>query len=153
MLAGAGTPGVAWVRLVGWAARLRGQVRARLSASRDVARLWSLWSAKWLLVARLVELRVNVLALDTDMMLQSDPYPVLTSPPVSRFEMVIVPEGSRVNLGFLYVRGKQCAPAGGVASVLWDVVRRLRLFTEDWPLLDRRGRHSSTAGLWDQGLH
>ena len=121
-------------------------------ASRDVARLWSLWSAKWLLVARLVELRVNVLALDTDMMLQSDPYPVLTSPPVSRFEMVIVPEGSRVNLGFLYVRGKQCAPAGGVASVLWDVVRRLRLFTEDWPLLDRRGRHSSTAGLWDQGL-
>ena len=36
--------------------------------------------------------------------------------------------------------------------MLWDVVRRLRLFTEDWPLLDRRGRQPSTAGLWDQGL-
>ena len=31
-------------------------------------------------------------------------------------------------------------------------VRRLRLFTEDWPLLDRRGRGTSTYGLWDQGL-
>ena len=116
------------------------------------AKLWSLWSAKWLLVARLVELRVNVLALDTDMLIQTDPYPLLRSPPIDRFHMVIVPEGSRVNLGFIYVRGERCAPSGGVASTLWDVVRRLRLFTEDWPLLDRKGRGTSTYGLWDQGL-
>ena len=111
-------------------------------ASRDVARLWSLWSAKWLLVARLVELRVNVLALDTDMMLQSDPYPVLTSPPVSRFEMVIVPEGSRVNLGFLYVRGQCAPPAEAVAVGCCSPASALH---RGLPLLDRRGRHSSTA--------
>ena len=29
-------------------------------------------------------------------------------------------------------------------------VRRLRLFTEDWPLLSRNGHKTSTAGLWDQ---
>lgn len=137
----------------GWSVGLPGfEAKYATGWGKETTKLWSLWSAKWLLVARLVELRVNVLALDTDMMMQSDPYPLLTSPPVSRFEMVIVPEGSRVNLGFLYVRGKRCQPAGGVASVLWDVVRRLRLFTEDWPLLDRRGKHPSTAGLWDQGL-
>ena len=137
----------------GWSAGLPGfETRYASGAGGATARLWSLWSAKWLLVARLAELRVNVLALDTDMLLQADPYTLLRRPPVSRFEMVIVPEGSRVNLGFLYVRGKRCQPGGGVASVLWDVVRRLRLFTEDWPLLARRGHQTSTAGLWDQGL-
>jgi len=118
----------------------------------ETARLWSLWSAKWVLLARLVELRVNVLALDTDMMLIADPYPLLHTPPISHFKLVIVPEGSRVNLGFIYARGKSVQPAGGVMSVLWDVVRRLRLFTEDWPLLGRTGSKTSTAGLWDQGL-
>ena len=137
----------------GWSAGLPGfEAKYSAGVGGSTTHLWSLWSAKWLLVARLTELRVNVLALDTDMMLQANPYPLLRSPPMNRFQMVIVPEGSRVNLGFLYVRGADCAPAGGVASVLWDVVRRLRLFTEDWALLDRRGRRTSTFGLWDQGL-
>ena len=83
----------------------------------QTAKLWSLWSAKWLLVARLVELRVNVLALDTDMLIQADPYPLLHAHPIDRFHIVIVPEGSRVNLGFIYVRGDRCAPSGGVASL------------------------------------
>ena len=86
------------------------------------------------------------------MMLQANPYPLLTSAPIDKFQMIIVPEGSRVNLGFIYVRGNACHPAGGVASVLWDVVRRLRLFTEDYPLLSRKGKQTSTYGLWDQGL-
>ena len=167
----------------GWSAGLPGfEAKYALGVGGSTTKLWSLWSAKWLLVARLTELRLNVLALDTDMLLQANPYarrqassiaartpcvhsprPPLTSPlpgsypllcsaPLDRFHMVIVPEGSRVNLGFLYVRGRQARPGGGTASVLWDVVRRLRLFTEDWPLLDRKGRTTSTAGLWDQGL-
>ena len=137
----------------GWSSGLPGfEEKYANGIGGSTAKLWSLWSAKWLLVARLTELRVNVLALDTDMMLQADPYPLLHSHPMDKFHMVIVPEGSRVNLGFIYVRGVDCKPAGGTASVLWDVVRRLRLFTEDWPLLDRRGKGTSTYGLWDQGL-
>ena len=87
----------------GWSSGLPGfEEKYAAGHGGETAKLWSLWSAKWLLVARLVELRVNVLALDTDMMLQADPYPLLHSEPISRFEIVIVPEGSRVNLGFLY---------------------------------------------------
>ena len=137
----------------GWSHGLDGfEAKYAAGYGGETTKLWSLWSAKWLLVARLVELRVNVLALDTDMLVQTNPYPLLHSPPISRFTMVIVPEGSRVNLGFIYVRGRDCKRGGGVTSVLWDVVRRLRLFTEDWTLLGRRGRKSSTAGLWDQGI-
>lgn len=137
----------------GWSSGLPGFEAAYANGvGGATAHLWSLWSAKWLLVARLTELRINVLALDTDMMLQANPYPLLTSAPIDKFQMIIVPEGSRVNLGFIYVRGNACHPAGGVASVLWDVVRRLRLFTEDYPLLSRKGKQTSTYGLWDQGL-
>ena len=32
------------------------------------------------------------------------------------------------------------------------MVRRLRLFTEDFPLRSRNNRTTSTYGLWDQGL-
>ena len=35
--------------------------------------------------------------------------------------------------------------------MLWDVVRRLRLFVEELTLRDRDGR-PSVQGLWDQGL-
>ena len=73
-----------------------------------------LWSAKWLTVARLAELKVNVLALDTDMMLLDDPYPLLRSEPIRGFQLVLPPEGSRVNLGFLYVRGASMRARGGV---------------------------------------
>ena len=93
----------------GWSRGLDGfEVKYADGYGGSTAKLWSLWSAKWLLVARLVELKVNVLALDTDMMLQADPYTLLHAPPISTFPMVIVPEGSRVNLGFIYVRGEQC---------------------------------------------
>ena len=55
----------------GWSAGLPGfEERYARGLGGETTQLWSLWSAKWLLVARLVELRVNVLALDTDMMLQ-----------------------------------------------------------------------------------
>lgn len=148
----AGNARWAWLGC-GYSAGLPGFERAyRDGIGGSTAHLWSLWSAKWLLVARLTELRVNILALDTDMVLQANPYPLLNAPPISAFQMVIAPEGSRVNLGFIYVRGQRCAPTGGIASVSWDVVRRLRLFTEEWPLRSRNNRTTSTYGLWDQGL-
>ena len=118
----------------------------------SMVKLWSLWSAKWLVVARLVELRVNVLGLDTDMLLLSNPYTLLHSAQLAAYTMVLPPEGSRVNLGFLYVRGKTALPGGGAVSVLWDVVRRLRLFLEDYTLMNRRNK-ASMMGLWDQGLY
>ena len=100
----------------GWSSGLPGfEERYARGLGGETAKLWSLWSAKWLLVARLVELRVNVLALDTDMLLQADPYVLLHAAPIARYNMVIVPEGSRVNLGFLYVRGQRCSPAGGAS--------------------------------------
>ena len=113
--------------------------------------LWELWSAKWLTVARLAELKVNVLALDTDMMLLADPYPVLRSEALRAYPLVLPPEGSRVNLGFLYVKGASMGARGGVISVLWDVVRRIRLFVEDWTLRNKNGK-PYLLGLWDQGV-
>ena len=34
-------------------------------------------------------------------------------------------------------------------SLLYDVVRRIRLFVEDWTLLNHRGK-PHLLGLWDQ---
>ena len=97
----------------GWSHGMRGFTK-RYGESKQVALLWELWSAKWLTVARLAELKVNVLALDTDMMLLDDPYPLLRSEPIRGFQLVLPPEGSRVNLGFLYVRGASMRARGGV---------------------------------------
>ena len=96
----------------GWSHGMRGFTK-RYGESKQVI-LWELWSAKWLTVARLAELKVNVLALDTDMMLLDDPYPLLRSEPIRGFQLVLPPEGSRVNLGFLYVRGASMRARGGV---------------------------------------
>ena len=62
---------------------------------------------------------------------------------------MLPPEGSRVNLGFLYVRGASMGARGGVVSLLYDVVRRIRLFVEDWTLLNHKGQ-PHLLGLWDQ---
>ena len=59
--------------------------------------LWELWSAKWLTVARLAELKVNVLALDTDMMILDDPYPLLRSEAMRGYQLVLPPEGQSVS--------------------------------------------------------
>ena len=131
----------------GWSHGMRGFTK-RYGESKQVV-LWELWSAKWLTVARLAELKVNVLALDTDMMLLDDPYPLLRSEAMRGFQLVLPPEGSRVNLGFLYVRGTSMDARGGVVSLLYDVVRRIRLFVEDWTLLNHRGQ-PHLLGLWDQ---
>lgn len=86
--------------LDGFVARYGGESKS----SRALARLWSLWSAKWLVVARLAQLRINVLALDTDVMVLEDPYPLIRAAPVSHYGLILPPEGGRVNLGFIYVR-------------------------------------------------
>ena len=86
-----------------------------------------------------------------DVLLLADPFDLLDAEPISRFGMVLPIEGVRVNLGFVYVRGSAVRPGGGVSSVLWDVVRRLRLFTEEETLVDARGT-PQLQGLWDQGL-
>lgn len=134
----------------GWSVGLPGFVQ-RYGDTPKV-RLWGLWSAKWLTIARLVELRANVLGLDTDVLLLTDPYPILHALPARRFHMVIPPEGSRVNLGFLYVRGSALASGGGASSVLWDLVRRLRLFSEDYTVCGSESTSCNMLGLWDQGV-
>ncbi|KAL3909962.1 MAG: hypothetical protein SGPRY_009234, partial [Prymnesium sp.] len=72
-------------------------------------------------------------------------YEVLRSALLCNFTMVLPPEGSRVNLGLLYVRGAKARPMGGAVSVL------LRLFLEEFTLTTARG-NPSMQGLWDQGL-
>ncbi|KAL3914086.1 MAG: hypothetical protein SGPRY_007747, partial [Prymnesium sp.] len=92
-----------------------------------------------------IPFQVNVLALDTDMLVLSNPYPLLHSPPLLNYTLILPAESSRVNLGVMYVRGSLCEARGGTASVFWDVVRRLRLFVEgnDSRLLrDRHGKLS-----------
>eukprot|EP00965_Chrysotila_dentata_P233487 6199609-Pleurochrysis_carterae.AAC.3 len=122
----------------GWSNGLRGFENYK---AYPAWRLWSLWSSKWLLIARLADARVNVLALDADMLIFTDPYPFLRTHPLSAFELIVPIESSRINLGFMYFRG--ASQRGGVSSVLWDVVRRIRLFIEvDSPellLRDRKG--------------
>ena len=139
----------------GWSHGLRGFERYRGSTlSASGLKLWALWSGKWLIMARLVELHVNVLALDTDMLVLADPYLTIQAPPVSSYAFVIVVEGGRINLGFMYARGSSARLGGGVSSVLWDVVRRFRLFLEqgdEWLLRDSSGR-LSLQGVWDQGI-
>ena len=62
----------------GWSSGLRGFGRYKGTGfSQSDVDLWALWSAKWLVLARLVELRASVLALDTDMLVLADPYPLL----------------------------------------------------------------------------
>jgi len=62
----------------GWSRGLRGFGRYKGTGfSQSDVDLWALWSAKWLVLARLVELRASVLALDTDMLVLADPYPLL----------------------------------------------------------------------------
>ena len=115
-----------------------------------VVEMWSLWSAKWLVLARLVELQLNVMMMDSDMLMLSDPYTLLHSPPLSYFSLILPPEGARVNVGYVYARGAM-ATGGGLPSLLWDVVRRLRLFLEQQTLRDKFG-NPSVQGLWDQGV-
>ena len=100
--------------------------------------LWELWSAKWLTVARLAELRVNVLALDTDMMLLEDPYPLLRSEDLRAFSLVLPPEGSRVNLGFLCAHGG-CNPAWW--RLQHDVVEAAILRGGGCNMMRRRPQH------------
>ena len=119
-------------------------------ASTGVVEMWSLWSAKWLVLARLVEIGLNIMMMDSDMLVLADPYTLLRSEPLSHFGLILPPEGARVNVGYVYARGAT-ARGGGVASLLWDVVRRLRVFLEQQTLTDRNGQ-PSVQGLWDQGL-
>ena len=133
----------------GWSRGIPGFERYAVAGA-GVIELWTLWSAKWLVLARLVEQRVNVLMTDADVLLLASPYPLLTAAPLDRFVLVVPPEGARVNVGWLYARGAN-ASGGGLVSLLWDVVRRLRLFLQQTTLRDQQG-HPSVAGLWDQGL-
>ena len=136
-----------WPRIYcGWSGGIPGF--ERYASSGDVE-LWGLWSAKWLVLARLVERGANVMMTDSDVLLLGDPYPLLQSDPLGRFALLLPPEGARVNVGWLYARGRNAS--GGLPSLLWDMVRRLRLFLEQVTLTDRLGA-PSVQGLWDQGL-
>ena len=133
----------------GWSRGIPGFERYA-STGASLIELWTLWSAKWLVLAKLVERRINVLMTDADILVLADPYPLLWSAPLARFALVLPPEGARVNVGWLYARGAN-ATGGGLISLLWDMVRRLRLFLQQITLRDQNGV-PSVAGLWDQGL-
>ncbi|KAG8467972.1 hypothetical protein KFE25_007024 [Diacronema lutheri] len=85
-----------------------------------------LWFIRHHYLARLVRLRVNVMALDGDMIVHGDPYAVLHSVPLGKHNMVITSDGafaaSEVNNGFLYLRN--CSPGGQVERVLREVIMR-----------------------------
>lgn len=78
---------------------------SQLQLAPPQVRLWGLWSAKWLTIARLAELKADVLGLDTDVLILADPLPALRVQPLASFHMLVPGEGARVNLGFLFVRG------------------------------------------------
>ena len=86
------------------------------------------------------------------MMLLADPYALLHTEPVRRFAFIIVPEGSRVNLGLLYVRGAEAdargapgRPAHACCSARGVCARRRRYVSR--PSISRRRRRGAARAL------
>lgn len=72
-----------------------------------------LWAARWYVASRLCDLGVNVLVTDVDGVILADPYPLLHSPPLSEYDVVVtdVGEGRGVNCGFVYLRATTTSTA------------------------------------------
>lgn len=127
-----------------------------------------LWFIRHHYLARLIRLKVNVMALDGDMIVHGDPYAVLHSAALGKHNMVITSDGAfaatEVNNGFLYLRN--CQPGGQVERVLREVIYREmdvcrggdKVFGVNgtfWQPLDRAGitagpHHIAFTGARDQ---
>ena len=113
------------------------------------------WLQRFYYLRRLLELRVRVLALDTDMAIRADPFPVLRDPSLfGRFQLVTTFDFkggfANTNIGFVCL---QNATLGGSVHGLFlefeARVRRALLLPLPPP---RRRAQYITQFVWDQNL-
>lgn len=121
--------------------------------------VFHLWWQRWRYVALAISMRFNVLSLDTDISLRTDPYPLLWHAYQHR-QLVVGVESEKparnnhyifpaANLGFVYCR----ASAGGnVQRLFTEVTRRIEeLLLAPSPSLNQES-HTATNMLWDQDI-
>jgi hypothetical protein len=91
----------------GWASEVSGNA-AWLRWGRRAQRRGSMldmhkaFAQRWKVAAQLLDLRYNVLVLDLDGLLVADIYPLLHSPLITRYAVVIQEESKGLNCGFVY---------------------------------------------------
>jgi len=90
----------------------------------------TMWYMRHHYMARILALGAghNVLMLDGDFTVQRSPYPALTTPPLSRHNLIYTldhtPSCDNVNIGFIYCQ--RCAPNGRAQWVFDETLRRER---------------------------
>ena len=112
------------------------------------------WIQKFHYMRRLLEARVNVLALDSDVVVTGDPYPHLHGP-FGRFQMVTAFDTkggfANINVGIVYT---QNATVGGpVHGLFAEFERRVALGLRTPPPRNEHRRESlAVRFFWDQNL-
>lgn len=121
--------------------------------------VFHLWWQRWRYVALAISMRYNVLSLDTDISLRSDPYPLLWRAYQHR-QLVVGIESEKparknryifpaANLGFVYCRAR---PGGTVQRLFAEVTRRVEdLLLAPSPTLNQEN-HTAANMLWDQDI-
>jgi len=125
----------------------------------------SLWVARYALLTRLVEQKINALLLDADFVVHRDIYADLYSPCLAPATVLVHAEGGGPNGGFFYVHGAN--PDGAAHWVLAQVQRRYDMFaaahaeTGAWPgqVMDqeiikdavRVASYPTEGSEWDMG--
>ena len=125
----------------------------------DKGHVFHLWWQRWRYVALAISMRYNVLSLDTDISLRSDPYPLLWRAYQHR-QLVVGIESEKparknhyifpaANLGFVYCRAR---PGGTVQRLFAEVTRRVEdLLLAPSPTLNQEN-HTAANMLWDQDI-
>jgi hypothetical protein len=125
----------------------------------DKGHVFHLWWQRWRYVALAISMRYNVLSLDTDISLRSDPYPLLWRAYQHR-QLVVGIESEKparknryifpaANLGFVYCRAR---PGGTVQRLFAEVTGRVEgLLLAPSPTLNQEN-HTAANMLWDQDI-
>lgn len=91
--------------------------------------IFTLWSERYYVLARIAERGFNVLLIDVDFVFHKDIYPILNQPPLNEAAAVVMLE-SPLNGGVTYVRGSVIHKHGGVLWMYREVERRSTLIVE-----------------------
>ena len=114
------------------------------------------WMRRLHLLRKLAEARLNVLAIDSDVAVMADPYPMLAalrraSPAVSlllTYDHVV--GFAHLNIGVLHLRGRDLATAGPTIGLLRAVENRVLDLLRMPPPKTRREYDQRLGGVWDQ---
>ena len=127
---------------------------AELRAKWALEKRYVAWIQKWHYMRRMIESRINVLALDSDVVVMVNPYPYLRNT-FGRFSLITAYDTkggfANVNIGIMYA---QNASIGGpVHGLFAEFERRVALALRIKPPSDavRRARIAPRL-FWDQNL-